>query len=221
MEEERVPAKNARGGTVEGQKKRRVTRKECKRLREELEVRGFKAQKGLWNIAKKRCWKTEEPCPEKTETCSVNTKPCMHEENFLSSWLREDVECEVEERERMDKEATVEESKSGKREVEGERERVETSSKRICMNRLPSKVFEVLCPVSEVESVGNFFDFSVCVPFVTVPLSNVNLVCDVVFSDSDGEWLSRRPFSLSLYRKREASVASESETETTTEVKKT
>ena len=24
----------------------------------------------------KECWKTEDLCPEKTETCSVNTKPC-------------------------------------------------------------------------------------------------------------------------------------------------
>ena len=33
------------------------------------------AQKGLWNIAKKRM--LEELCPEKTETYSVNTKPYM------------------------------------------------------------------------------------------------------------------------------------------------
>ena len=35
-------------------KKRRVTRKECKRLREEFEVGGFMVQEGLWNVAKKR-----------------------------------------------------------------------------------------------------------------------------------------------------------------------
>ena len=50
LEEERVPAKNARRWTIEVLK-RRVTRKECKRLRDEFEVGDFMAQKGLWNIA--------------------------------------------------------------------------------------------------------------------------------------------------------------------------
>ena len=40
----------------------------------------------------------------------------MHEENFLSSWPREDVEHTVEGRKNMNKEAREEESKSGKRE---------------------------------------------------------------------------------------------------------
>ena len=34
------------------------------------------AQKGCGTWPKRECWKTEEPCPEKAETCSVNTKPC-------------------------------------------------------------------------------------------------------------------------------------------------
>ena len=37
---------------------------------------------------------------------------------------------------------------------------VETSSKRISLDRLSSKVFEVFRPVSEVESVGNSWCFS-------------------------------------------------------------
>ena len=44
VEEEKVPAKNARGWKVEGLK-RRVTREEDKRLREEFKVRGVMAQK--------------------------------------------------------------------------------------------------------------------------------------------------------------------------------
>ena len=44
----------------------------------------------------------------------------MHEENFLSSWLREDVERKEEERKRLNEEAEQEESKSGNREVEAE-----------------------------------------------------------------------------------------------------
>ena len=45
----RVPDRNATGWKVEGEKGR-VTREECKRLREEFEVGGFMAQKGSWNI---------------------------------------------------------------------------------------------------------------------------------------------------------------------------
>ena len=45
----------------------------------------------------------------------MNTEPC--EENFLSSWWREDVEGKDEEWETMNKEANEEESKSGEREV--------------------------------------------------------------------------------------------------------
>ena len=41
-----------------------------KASREEFEVEGFMAQKGLCDIA-------EDPCPKKTETCSVNTRLCM------------------------------------------------------------------------------------------------------------------------------------------------
>ena len=42
----------------------------------------------------------------------------MHEEKFLSSWLRKDVEGTEEKREKMKEEAKEEENKSGKREVE-------------------------------------------------------------------------------------------------------
>ena len=48
--------------------------------------------------------------------------------------------------------------------MEGERERV--GMKRICLDRLSSKVFDVLCPDSEVESVGDSVGFSMCVPVV-------------------------------------------------------
>ena len=48
----------------------------------------------------------------------------MHEENFLSSWLRDDIECEAEDVEELNKKSKEEESKSGKRESEGEKERV-------------------------------------------------------------------------------------------------
>ena len=76
----------------------------------------------------------EEPCPKKTETLPREYQ-AMHEENFLSSWLREDTEREEEERKRLNEEAEEkEESNSGKREVEGETERVEI--KRRCLDRV-------------------------------------------------------------------------------------
>ena len=53
LEEERVPAKDAVGWKIEGQR-RRVIRKEYKRLRGNFEVGSFMAQKLLLNVAKKR-----------------------------------------------------------------------------------------------------------------------------------------------------------------------
>ena len=69
--------------------------------------------------------------------------------------------------------------------------------------------------VSEAENVGYSWDISLCVlaslPVVTVPLSDVNVVCEVVFCDSDCEFVELQTSSLS--GKREASVALGCETE--------
>ena len=59
----------------------------------------------------------------------------MHQENFLSSSLREDVEGKEGERRRMNKEANEEQSKSRKREVEEKRERFDFNSERTCLDR--------------------------------------------------------------------------------------
>ena len=53
----------------------------------------------------------------------------MREENFLSSWLRKDVEGEEEERDRLNKEAKV-----GKERWRWKEKRVEM--KRICLDRV-------------------------------------------------------------------------------------
>ena len=90
LEEERVPAKNATGWKIEGHK-RGVTRKECKRLREEFEVGGFMAQKWLWNIAKKRMLE-DSGALRREDGDLLPENQATHEEHFLSSWLREDVE---------------------------------------------------------------------------------------------------------------------------------
>ena len=53
LEEGRSRPRMREDGKLE-RRKRRVTRKECKRVREEFEVGGFMAQHGWWNITKKR-----------------------------------------------------------------------------------------------------------------------------------------------------------------------
>ena len=49
------------------------------------------AQKGFWNIAKKRMLKDRGALP-KEEGDLIREFKAMLEENFLSSWLREDEE---------------------------------------------------------------------------------------------------------------------------------
>ena len=92
LEEERVPARNARGREIEGQKKR-VIRKDYKRLREEFEVEGFMARRGSWHIAKKRMLEDRGALPREDGDL-LREYQAMHEENFCGSWLREDVEGE-------------------------------------------------------------------------------------------------------------------------------
>ena len=84
------------------------------------------------------------------------------------------------------------ESNSGKREAKGERYRIH--NKRKCLDRVcvSCEVFLDFSSISEMESVGDSFGLSVCVPavlpsmlVVTLRFSNVNVVCEVVFSDSD------------------------------------
>ena len=89
-------------------------------------------------------------------------------------------------------------------------EKVEINRVRIRLDRLSSpalccNIFDVFSN-SEVESVGNSWDFSLCV-FV-VPLSDVNVFLGLFSQARILNLLSRRPFSLSLSRKKsEASVA--------------
>ena len=84
--------------------------------------------------------------------------------------------------------------------MEGVREKVEINRVRIRLDRLSSPalrghIFEVVSN-SEVESAGNSLDFALCVPVlphvvpvVTVPFSDVNVVCEVVFLGSDCEFV--------------------------------
>ena len=82
------------------------------------------AQEGLWNIAKKRMLE-DRGAVSRQDADLRREYQATHEENFFRNWFQEDVEGEAEDRERSNKEAKEEESTSGKREVEGDRERVE------------------------------------------------------------------------------------------------
>ena len=53
LEKGRVPAKEAKNWRIEGEKKR-TTRKEYRRLKNNFEMEGIMAQEGLWNLAGKR-----------------------------------------------------------------------------------------------------------------------------------------------------------------------
>ena len=72
------------------------------------------AQKGLWNITTMRILEDRGALP-KEDGDLLRGFQAMHEEHFLSSWLREDVEGKEEEKERLNEEAKQEGSKSGKR----------------------------------------------------------------------------------------------------------
>ena len=120
LEEERVLAKNARGWKSEGHK-RRATRKECKRLREEFEVGGFHGPEFFFQHRQTKNFGRQRSFAQRRRRLTPRIR--SHEESFLSSWLREDVEGKEEERERLNKEAKEEGSRSGKREVEGESDR--------------------------------------------------------------------------------------------------
>ena len=70
----------------------------------------------------------------KEEGDSIREYKAVHEENFLSSWLRDDTEgCKSEEVKKSDRKEKEEAAQSGKREVEGGGERVEIDGKRVCV----------------------------------------------------------------------------------------
>ena len=54
------------------------------------------AQKGLWNVAKEKLSEDRGALPTENGN-QLRENNAMHEESFLSSWLREDVEEEMKE----------------------------------------------------------------------------------------------------------------------------
>ena len=73
-----------------------------------------------------------ECCLKKAEGDLVREYKATHEENVLSRWPREDVEGMEERRKDMDNKAREEESRSGKREVEREKEENGCCEKKVC-----------------------------------------------------------------------------------------
>ena len=64
LEEGRVPAKEAKIGRIKGEQKR-ISRMEFQKLVNKFEMEGFMAQKGLWNLARRKSRRKEGSCPLK------------------------------------------------------------------------------------------------------------------------------------------------------------
>ena len=119
LEDGRVPAKEVENWRIEA-KKRRISRKEYRRLFNEFELEGLVAQKGLWNLAKEERLQYRGALLRE-ERDVIREYTAMHDENFLSSWLREDL-VGKEERRKEDKKLREEVEKKEKREEEQKRE---------------------------------------------------------------------------------------------------
>ena len=87
----RVPAKEARIWKLEREEGRLLGRNAEDCRMNEFEMGGFMAQTGLWNLAREKRLQDRGALPG--EEGDVNREySVLHEENFLSSWLRKDVE---------------------------------------------------------------------------------------------------------------------------------
>ena len=86
LEDGRVLATEARNWRIEGEKSR-VARKEYQRLLNNFELEGFVAQKGLWNLVREKVLRDRGALPNE-EGDVIREYKAMHEEHFLSSWLR-------------------------------------------------------------------------------------------------------------------------------------
>ena len=97
------------------------------------------AQKGPWNLARDTMLQDRSALPKEGSDV-IREYKAMHEENFLSSWLREDVEGTAERKKKVDKETREEVSRKRKREGEkGEDETV--AVERRCINPVSAEDF--------------------------------------------------------------------------------
>ena len=95
-------------------------RKEYQRLLNKFEMEGFMAQKGLWNLARNKPLQDRGALPGE-EGDAIREYKAMHEENFLSSWLREDGKGKTKREMEVDKE--VEDVVKKRKKSQGERRR--------------------------------------------------------------------------------------------------
>ena len=91
FEDGRIPAKKARNWEIEGQNLKNNKGRVQEIVEGVRNGRGFMAQKGRWNVAKKKMLQGRGALLEE-EGDIVREYKAMHGEKFLSSWLREDVE---------------------------------------------------------------------------------------------------------------------------------
>ena len=107
LEDGRVPAKEAQIWRIEV-KKRRITWKEYSRLLNEFELKG-----GVEESCKRERLQDRGALPRE-EGDVIREYSAMHEENFLSSWLREDLFGKEEGRKKEDKKIREEVKRMGK-----------------------------------------------------------------------------------------------------------
>ena len=142
----------------------------------------------------------------------------MHEENFLNSWLREDVEGKEDRKHLFNRE--TKEKVSRKREREGEKGEDETVAvKRWCIKPVTADAFDIFSQGRDSESCGNSWGglwddscgLSDCgsmtlsgVLVVTdvhvSPPSAVAVMSEVLLSDSDREIVEPQSFSFFTMR---------------------
>ena len=117
-------------------------------------MEAFVAQKGLWNLVREKVLRERGALPE--EECDVKREyKAMHEENFLSSWLREDGK-EREKKEGWKWEGKQRRKKAKRGEEKGNKEENETGTvKRRCVGSVSVEAFEIFSQGGDLESCGD------------------------------------------------------------------
>ena len=111
------------------------------------------AQKGLWNLARNKALQEKGALPRE-EGDTIREYKAMHEEKFLSSWLREDGRVRQTEKRKWTRKSERTQVKKGKRVREKEED--ETVVKRNCANPVSMEAFDIFSQGenSECDSCG-------------------------------------------------------------------
>ena len=111
------------------------------------------AQKCLWDLATEKILRERGALPKEEGSDAGRGYKAMHDENFLSSWLREDGREKEERTVKMS--GDIEEERGEKRKREGEKEENETGSvKRRCNGFVSVKAFDIFSQGGDLESCG-------------------------------------------------------------------